>query len=352
MALRAVQERTQRILRDLLGAVARHRQQVASASGEVQRRSRDVVGEYDAVRRAAADLGELAYLYEEDDDKQGLAELEAQTEQLAERAARLREDVCFFDSPRCGAFVTVATGAGGLDASDWSRMLVDMYTGWATRRGHRATILEEAFAQGSQAEGLKSATLQIDGENAYSWLRIDGGVHRLVRLSPYDKDRRHTSFATVRVHPNLPAEDVAVANADLRIETMSASKPGGQRVNRGMSAVRVTHIPTGLQVKIQDHRSQHRNRELALQILRAKLWTQREDEEQQKRAQELRSGPSASFGGAHIRSYVLHPYRKVTDHRTDLSTSDAVGVLDGNETLDDLLLAEHVRRLPLPPRGT
>lgn len=233
------------------------------------------------------------------------------------------------------ALLSVHAGLGGTDAHDWAEMLLRMYVRWAERRGFRVRVLDRS--PGEEA-GIKSATLEVGGPYAYGWLKGEKGTHRLVRISPFDADRaRHTSFALVEVLPVAEqVGDVVIHPDDLRIETFRASGHGGQNVQKVASAVRITHLPTGITVTCQQERSQHQNREIALRILRARLMALRERQRQEELARLKGEHIPAEFG-AQIRSYVLHPYKLVKDHRTGHETPDAEGVLDGD--LDAFLKA-------------
>jgi peptide chain release factor 2 len=229
---------------------------------------------------------------------------------------------------RLGAIISIHPGAGGTESQDWAQMLFRMYLRWAERHGYPTDVLD--LQPGDEA-GLKDATLEINGEYAYGYLKAESGVHRLVRISPYDAaQRRHTSFASVFVYPMVDETiSVAIAPADLRIDTFRASGAGGQHVNKTESAVRITHLPTGLVVQSQAERSQHRNREFAMRILRSRLYLHYEEVERQK-TQALTAPKKDIDFGSQIRSYVLHPYTMVNDHRTELKIGDAYAVLDGD----------------------
>ncbi|HJP28089.1 MAG TPA: peptide chain release factor 2 [Dehalococcoidia bacterium] len=231
------------------------------------------------------------------------------------------------------AILYVKQGAGGVDAQDWAEMLVRMYTRWAERRGFEADVLD--LTPGDEA-GIKSATIKIDGNFAYGYLRSERGVHRLVRLSPFDADhRRHTSFALVEVLPEADeTEEIKINPDDLRIDVFRASGNGGQNVQKNSTAIRLTHLPTNLVVAVQNERSQAQNREVAMRILLSRLV----DLDMQKKAEEraaLKGEHVSAEFGRQVRSYVQHPYQMVKDHRTDYQTGDAQAVLDGD--LDDLL---------------
>ncbi len=229
-----------------------------------------------------------------------------------------------------GAIVSIFAGAGGVDAADWTQMLARMYLRWAESKRFSTHVVDESPAEEA---GLKSITFFVRGRNAYGMLQSERGVHRLVRLSPFDAaHRRHTSFAAVDVIPEIEAGDeldVEVKPDDLRVETFKSGGAGGQYVNKTESAVRLIHIPTGIVVASQQERSQAQNRDVALNILRAKLVV-RAAEERDRRLEDLRGERQANEWGSQIRSYVLQPYQMVKDHRTDVSVGNAQGVLDGD----------------------
>jgi peptide chain release factor 2 len=228
---------------------------------------------------------------------------------------------------RLGALVSIHPGAGGTESQDWAQMLFRMYMRWAERHGYQTNILD--LQPGDEA-GIKDATVEITGEYAYGYLKSESGVHRLVRLSPYDAaQRRHTSFASVFVYPMVDDTITVDLNpGDLRVDTFRASGAGGQHVNKTESAVRITHVPTGLVVQSQAERSQHRNREFAMRILKARLFLYLQEQEKLK-TQSLTAAKKDIDFGSQIRSYVLHPYTMVNDHRTEVKVGDAHAVLDG-----------------------
>ena len=233
------------------------------------------------------------------------------------------------------AIVALHAGAGGVDSQDWASMLTRMYIKWSERRGYKAEVLDRSY--GEEA-GIKSVVLQITGDFAYGHLRSEKGVHRLVRLSPFDNDHaRHTSFALAEVMPKVEqGVDIEINSDDLRVDVFRAGGHGGQNVQKNSTAVRITHIPSGTVVACQNERSQHQNREIAMRILTARLL---EIERRKKEAElaELKGAHISAEWGNQIRSYVLHPYQMVKDHRTGLETSDTSAVLDGN--LDGFITA-------------
>ena len=245
------------------------------------------------------------------------------------------------------AILYVKQGAGGVDAQDWAEMLLRMYTRWAERRGFGADVLD--FTPGDEA-GIKSAAIKIDGKFAYGYLRSERGVHRLVRLSPFDADhRRHTSFALVEVLPEASeSEEVTINQDDLRVDVFRASGNGGQNVQKNSTAIRLTHLPTNLVVAVQNERSQAQNREVAMRILLSRLVDLDMQKKAEERAKLKGEHVSAEFG-RQVRSYVQHPYQMVKDHRTDFQTTDAQAVLDGD--LDELLksyLTSQMESAPAP----
>jgi len=279
---------------------------------------------YDRLNRDYEDAQELLAM---DGELEG--EIAQTIVPLRDELVRLQEDALFSGEYDAGdAVVTLQADAGGTDSQDFTEMLLRMYERWAANRGFRTELLE---ASPGEEAGLKSATLTVEGENAYGVLKAERGKHRLVRLSPFDQaHRRHTSFAQVIPSPLL-GEDAAteVDENDLRIDTYRASGAGGQHVNKTDSAVRITHLPTGIVVQCQNERSQSSNKQTALRILRSRLAELAEEEREAELAKE-RGAVAMGFGGNAIRSYVLHPYQLVKDHRTDHEVGNAQGVLDGN----------------------
>jgi peptide chain release factor 2 len=279
---------------------------------------------YDALAGEYADARELLGL-----DGDLADEIRTQLQPIQRELERLIEDALFTGEYDAGdAVVTLQSDAGGTDAQDFTEMLLRMYERWAADRGFRTELLE---ASPGEEAGLKSATLTIEGENAYGILKAERGKHRLVRLSPFDQaHRRHTSFAQVIPSPLLGDDgDVEIDENELRIDTYRASGAGGQHVNKTDSAVRITHLPTGIVVQCQNERSQSSNKQTALRILRSRLAELAEEEREAELARE-RGAVAMGFGGNAIRSYVLHPYQLVKDHRTEHEVGNAQGVFDGN----------------------
>ncbi|MCX8101263.1 MAG: peptide chain release factor 2 [Geminicoccaceae bacterium] len=276
-----------------------------------------------------ADAVELAELAEAEDDEATLADLERELAALrAEVEKEQLKSLLSGEADANDCYLEVNAGAGGTESCDWAEMLLRMYLRWAEKHGYDVEWVEET--PGEEA-GIKSATIKIKGENAYGWLKTESGVHRLVRISPFDSQaRRHTSFASVWVYPVIDDRiQVEINEKDLKIDTYRASGAGGQHVNRTDSAVRITHLPTGIVVACQTDRSQHRNRAMAMDMLKARLY---ELELQKRRAEQAATeAQKTDIGWGHqIRSYVLHPYKMVKDLRTGVETSDTQGVLDGD----------------------
>ena len=277
----------------------------------------------------AADAGGLIELAEAEGDSEMVADGIASLRNLATEAKR-REIECLLsgEADANDAYLEVNAGAGGTEAQDWAEMLQRMYMRWAEQRGYKVELLETS--EGEQA-GIKSATLRFNGPNAYGWLKTETGVHRLVRISPFDANaRRQTSFASIWVYPVVDDRiDIEVREADLKVDTFRASGAGGQHVNKTESAIRITHVPTGIIVACQTDRSQHRNRATAMAMLKAKLY----EAELQRReaASAVVEANKSDIGWGHqIRSYVLAPYQLVKDLRTGVETGNPAAVLDGN----------------------
>ncbi len=278
---------------------------------------------YERLRREFEDANELYTL-----DASLESDVAEQLGPLEDELGRLQEDALFTGQYDAGdALLEIHAGTGGTDAQDWAEMLLRMYLRWADDRGFETETLE---ASPGEEAGLKSTTVAVRGENAYGTLKAERGVHRLVRLSPFDSaHRRHTAFAQVVVAPLLP-DDVAteIDDADLRIDTYRSSGAGGQHVNKTDSAVRITHIPTGIVVQCQNERSQTSNKQTALRMLRSRLAELEEEKREAELARERGAAQDIGFG-SQIRSYVLHPYQLVKDHRTDFEVGNTQSVLDG-----------------------
>ena len=298
----------------------------AQVSAEHARASRRLET-FRTLERDVEDLDALAELAEEDESL--AAELEEQVVNVESRLAELEEQRLFSGRYDAGdAFVTVNAGAGGTDAQDWAEMVLRMEMRWAEKRGFGVELLE---ASPGEEAGIKSATFVVKGENAYGLYGSEKGVHRLVRLSPFDSaNRRQTSFAGVEVSPVVEGVgEIEIDDDDLQIDTYRASGAGGQHVNKTDSAVRITHKPTGIVVQCQNERSQSSNRAEAMAMLRSKIAERAERERREEIAKERGDAQDVNFG-SQIRSYVLHPYTMVKDHRTDFEMGDANRVLDGD----------------------
>jgi len=286
------------------------------------------------LEKKVADIAELISLTEEDTSLQ--AEIQSEIEAIASRLDELELQMAFsseYDARN--AILTIHAGAGGTESQDWAEMLLRMYLRWAERRGYKAEILD--VSPGDEA-GIRSAIIGVSGDYTCGYLKSEHGVHRLVRLSPFNADHaRHTSFALIEVMPEAEADvDVKIEPDDLKVDVFRSSGPGGQHMQKTSSAVRLTHLPTGLTVICQNERSQHQNKETALKILQARLLVLELAERAEERAKLKGKRVTAGWGNQ-IRSYVLHPYKMVKDHRTDYQTSDADAVLDGE--LDGFITA-------------
>ena len=310
-------------------------QRAARVSAEHARLARRLE-RYERLSRDYEDARELFAM-----DGEMADEIAASIAPLRREIDRLQEDALFtgeYDGR--DAVVTIHAGTGGTDAQDWAEILLRMYLRWASDRGFQAELVE---ASPGEEAGLKSATFTVKGENAYGILKAERGVHRLVRLSPFDQaHRRHTSFAQVIVSPLLPEdESVELDEAELRIDTYRASGAGGQHVNKTDSAVRITHIPTGIVVQCQNERSQSSNKQTALRLLKSRLVERAVEEREAELARERGKAQDIGFG-SQIRSYVLQPYQLVKDHRTDYETGNTQAVLDGDldEFIHQYLLAK------------
>jgi peptide chain release factor 2 len=303
---------------------------------EEANRLKSWVGPWGELAQKAADLRALAELLEEGDDPDLAAELVPGLAQLEHDVAALElRTMLQGEDDHREAIVTIHPGAGGTESQDWAEMLSRMYTRWAERRGFEVNVLD---LEPAQEAGIKRATIEIKGESAYGFLKAERGVHRLVRISPFDaQSRRHTSFASVFVYPLVEDDiEVDINEGDLRIDTFRASGAGGQHVNKTDSAVRITHLPSGVVVSCQQERSQHKNKSTAMKMLRAALYQRALEEKEKERAAIEATKADIDFG-SQIRSYVFQPYTMVNDHRTETKIADVHRVMDGD--LDELIEA-------------
>jgi len=301
---------------------------------------REITGQKRAVlpwrglEKKVSDLGELVELAGEDSAMK--AELEAELEEVTARLDTMEFQMAFrgeYDARN--AILAIHAGAGGTESQDWAEMLMRMYLRWAERKGYQTDILD--ISPGEEA-GIKNMVMAVGGDYAHGYLKSEHGVHRLVRLSPFDADHaRHTSFALVEVMPEAETDvDVAIADEDIQIDTFRSSGPGGQHMQKTSSAVRITHLPSGLVVTCQSERSQLQNKEIAMRILQSRL-LEREMEKREEERARLKGNRISAGWGNQIRSYVLHPYRMVKDHRTGYQTGNTEAVLDGD--LDGFITA-------------
>ena len=296
----------------------------------------EVVSPWEQEKKELEEMEILLQLIEEQKD-------EAEIQELQEKVRRTEDAIDQMEFKRMlggqhdpsNAIVSINAGAGGTEAQDWVEMLLRMYLRWGEKKGYQTEIID--ILPGEEA-GLKNVTFTVSGSYAYGYLKAESGIHRLVRISPFDAGaRRHTSFASVFVYPEVPDDIVIeIDEKDLRIDTFRSSGAGGQHVNKTDSAVRITHLPTGIVVQCQNERSQHKNRATALKILRARLY-ERELEEKEDQLEELHSTKKEIAWGSQIRSYVMHPYQMVKDHRTNKVIHDVGRVMDGD--LDELIKA-------------
>jgi peptide chain release factor 2 len=266
---------------------------------------------------------------QEESDKESEEEVADLLQALAKKIKKFSVDITLdHEDDARDALVSINAGAGGTDSQDWAEILFRMYTRWIDKKGYKLTIID--YQPGDEA-GLKGATLRVSGENCYGFMKVESGVHRLVRISPFNANgKRHTSFASVFVYPELDNEiKIDIDESELRIDVYRASGAGGQHVNKTSSAVRITHLPTGVVAQSQQESSQHRNKEIAFKVLTSRLYQLEKDKQNQK-MQNLHDGKDDIAWGSQIRSYVLHPYRMVKDHRIDLEIGDVDRVLNGD----------------------
>jgi peptide chain release factor 2 len=295
-----------------------------------------------SLEREVSDSLQLAEMAEAEGDEALVDEAQATLKKVQERAAKAElEALLAGEADGNDAYIEINSGAGGTESQDWAAMLLRMYARWANAHGYQVEELEH---QDGDTAGIKSATLLIKGENAYGWLKTEAGVHRLVRISPFDSNaRRHTSFASAWVYPKIDDTiDIQIDEKDVRTDTYRSSGAGGQHINKTDSAVRLTHIPSGIVVACQSERSQHKNRAAAWDMLRARLY-EAELQKREAEAQKLEDSKTEIGWGRQIRSYVLQPYQMVKDLRTGVETSDTQGVLDGD--LDQFMAASLAARV-------
>ena len=298
----------------------------------------------DRFKKLWGDLEETQILLDlavEESDEEALAEVAQQAKTLDDKINRLSL-ILMLDGKddSCNAIVSINAGAGGTEAQDWAEMLFRMYSRWVERKGYTSEMID--FQPGEEA-GIKSVTFTAGGENAFGYLKSETGVHRLVRISPFNASgKRHTSFASVFVYPELDSEiTVAVDDKDIRVDVYRASGAGGQHVNKTSSAVRLTHMPSGIVVQCQQEKSQHRNKDLAMKVLKYRLY-QLEQDKQDEKLQEMHDSKEDIAWGSQIRSYVLHPYQMVKDHRIGMDVGNVNAVLDGDidAFIEGVLLAK------------
>jgi peptide chain release factor 2 len=296
-----------------------------------------LTSQLDAYRALVSELDDselLTAMALDEGDEQTLAEVQRQAEDLAERAHAFSLALMLDgELDANNAIVSINAGAGGTDAQDWAEMMFRMYLRWSEQRGFKTEIVD--IQPGDEA-GIKSTTFTVKGQNAYGYLKSEIGVHRLVRISPFNASgKRQTSFASVFVYPEVDNDIVIqIEEKDLRIDTFRASGAGGQHVNKTSSAIRITHLPTGIVVQCQQEKSQHRNKDMAMKVLRSRLY-QAEKQKQDAELQQMHDNKEEIAWGSQIRSYVLHPYQLVKDHRTNMETGNVNSILDGN--LDALI---------------
>jgi peptide chain release factor 2 len=300
---------------------------------EISKRAEELnseINKWEDIEKEITELEELVAMAARENDTSFEEDAHKRYDRLKKKFQELEFRTLFSgEYDKNSAIVSIHSGAGGVDAQDWAEMLERMYLRFAEKKGWRTKILDRSL--GGEA-GLKSSTISVKGDWAYGYLRSETGVHRLVRISPFDAEgMRHTSFAMVEVIPEIPMDDdnIDLKDEDIKVDTYGSSGPGGQSVNKTESAVRFTHIPTGIVAACQNHRSQHQNREDAMQLLRAKLH-QKEVQERKEKQEEMRGDIPSAEWGRHIRSYVLHPYNLVKDHRTGQETNDTNSVLEGD----------------------
>ncbi|MBF0376120.1 MAG: peptide chain release factor 2 [Desulfamplus sp.] len=289
----------------------------------------ELIESWKAIRQDIEDADTLLSLAREEDDKDAELEVEGLVIELEKKVKKFSIDIVLDNEDDArNAIVSINAGAGGTDSQDWAERLFRMYSRWIDKRGYKIQMID--YQPGDEA-GLKGATFMVSGTNCYGFMKVESGVHRLVRISPFSSTgKRHTSFASVFVYPEINSDiQVEIDEKDLRTDVYRASGSGGQHVNKTSSAVRITHLPTGVVVACQQESSQHRNREIAMKLLMSRLY-QIEKDKQSKKMQDLHDTKDDIAWGSQIRSYVMHPYRMVKDHRTDFEVGDVDRVMDGD----------------------
>ena len=301
----------------------------AESVGKTVRILKDTIADWETLDAQLDDLDQLRQMAAEEDDAEVLIEVEAEVERAVQGIGELEFRTMLNDEadPK-NAILVIHSGAGGTDAAEWALMLMRLYTRWTERHGMECTVVD---MQQAEEAGIKGATIEVRGDYAYGYLKAEAGVHRLVRLSPFDTSRRrHTSFASVFVYPEVEDDiEVDINDEDVKVETYRSGGAGGQHVNKTASAVRLTHLPTGIVVQCQNERSQFKNKATAFKVLKARLYQHLEDEQKQKQLAVESTKKSIDFG-SQIRSYVFHPYTIVKDHRTACETANVQAVMDGD----------------------
>ncbi len=301
----------------------------AESVGKAAHILKDTIADWETLNAQLEDLEQLRQMAVEESDAEALAEVAAEVERAMQGIGELefRTMLSDADDPK-DAILVIHSGAGGTDAAEWAAMLMRLYTRWTERHGMECTVVD---LQQAEEAGIKGATIEVKGDYAYGYLKAEAGVHRLVRLSPFDTSRRrHTSFASVFVYPEVEDDiKVDINDEDVKVETYRSGGAGGQHVNKTASAVRLTHLPTGLVVQCQNERSQFKNKATAFKVLKARLYQHLKDEQKQKQLAVESTKKSIDFG-SQIRSYVFHPYTIVKDHRTACETANVQAVMDGD----------------------
>lgn len=301
----------------------------AESVGKAARILKDTIADWETLDAQLEDLDQLRQMAVEEGDAEALTEVETEVEHAMQGIGELEFRTMLNDEDDSqNAILVIHSGAGGTDAAEWASMLMRLYTRWSERHGMECAVVD---LQQAEEAGIKGATIEVRGDYAYGYLKAEAGVHRLVRLSPFDTSRRrHTSFASVFVYPEVEDDiEVDLNDEDVKVETYRSGGAGGQHVNKTASAVRVTHLPTGIVVQCQNERSQFKNKATAFKVLKARLYQHLKDEQKQKQLAVESTKKSIDFG-SQIRSYVFHPYTIVKDHRTACETANVQAVMDGD----------------------